>query len=175
MVERCENDHECCHFVPIVCISDGINMVSIKLQALVYDIFPLEEGAGKRCSECEEYPKHSEDADRVGGQLSGDKEYPFSGLTKSGRVWRKVSESDALFYLRAAVHRRDQLPPKGRCRKAMLGVWVGMCGKNIKYVTSRPLSILLPVRLVRSKQTWLCLIFEELKFDAKKYTSFCVN
>ena len=23
-----------------------------KLQALVYDILPLEEGAGKRCSEC---------------------------------------------------------------------------------------------------------------------------
>ena len=25
----------------------------VKLQALVYDILPLEEGAGKRCSECE--------------------------------------------------------------------------------------------------------------------------
>ena len=25
---------------------------SLKLQALVYDILPLEEGAGKRCSEC---------------------------------------------------------------------------------------------------------------------------
>ena len=24
-----------------------------KLQALVYDILPLEKGAGKRCSECE--------------------------------------------------------------------------------------------------------------------------
>jgi len=24
-----------------------------KLQALVYDILPLEEGAGKQCSECE--------------------------------------------------------------------------------------------------------------------------
>ena len=24
----------------------------VKLQALVYDILPLEEGAGKRCSEC---------------------------------------------------------------------------------------------------------------------------
>ena len=33
--------------------------------------------------------------DRVGGQLHGDKEYPFSGVTKSGRVWRKVLESDA--------------------------------------------------------------------------------
>ena len=37
----------------------------------------------------------SEGADRVAGQLRGDKEYPFSGVTKSGRVWRKVPESDA--------------------------------------------------------------------------------
>ena len=29
------------------------------------------------------------------GQLRGDKEYPFSGVTKSGRVWRGVPESDA--------------------------------------------------------------------------------
>ena len=42
-----------------------------------------------------EYPNLSEGADRVGGQLRGDKEYPFSGVTKSGRVWRKVPESDA--------------------------------------------------------------------------------
>ena len=33
--------------------------------------------------------------DRVGGQLRGDKGGPFSGVTKSGRVWRKVPESDA--------------------------------------------------------------------------------
>ena len=30
----------------------------------------------------------------VGGQLRGDKECPFSGVTKSGRVWRKVPQSD---------------------------------------------------------------------------------
>ena len=41
------------------------------------------------------YPKLSEGADRVGGQLRGDKECPFNGVTKSGRVWRKVPESDA--------------------------------------------------------------------------------
>ena len=29
------------------------------------------------------------------GQLRGDKECPFSGVTKSGRVWRKVPESGA--------------------------------------------------------------------------------
>ena len=39
--------------------------------------------------------KLSEGADRVGGQLHGDKEYPFSGVTSSGRVQRKVPESDA--------------------------------------------------------------------------------
>ena len=37
----------------------------------------------------------SEGADSVGGQLRGDKECPFSGVTSSGRVWRKVPESDA--------------------------------------------------------------------------------
>ena len=40
------------------------------------------------------HPNFSEGADRVGGQLHGDKERPFIGVTKSGRVWRKVPESD---------------------------------------------------------------------------------
>ena len=42
-----------------------------------------------------QYPNLSEGADRAGGQLRGDKECHFSGVTKSGRVWRKVPESDA--------------------------------------------------------------------------------
>ena len=42
-----------------------------------------------------QYPNLSEGADRVGGQLRGDKECPSSGVTKSGRVWRKVPESGA--------------------------------------------------------------------------------
>ena len=42
-----------------------------------------------------QYRNLSEGADRVGRQLRGDKECPFSGVTKSGRVWRKVPESDA--------------------------------------------------------------------------------
>ena len=42
-----------------------------------------------------QYPNLSKGADRVAGQLLGDKECPFSGVTKSGRVWRKVPESDA--------------------------------------------------------------------------------
>ena len=41
------------------------------------------------------YPNLSEGGDRVGGQLHGDKECPFSAITNSGRVWRKVPESDA--------------------------------------------------------------------------------
>ena len=52
-------------------------LAGVKLQALVYDILP------------------SEGADRVAGQLRGDKECPFSGVTKSGKVWRKVPEIDA--------------------------------------------------------------------------------
>ena len=41
------------------------------------------------------YPNLSEGDGRVGGQLRGDKDCPFSGVTKSGRVWRNVPESDA--------------------------------------------------------------------------------
>ena len=42
-----------------------------------------------------QYPNLSEGADRVGGRLRRDKECPFSGVTKSGRVWTKVPESGA--------------------------------------------------------------------------------
>ena len=42
-----------------------------------------------------QYPNLSEGVDYIGGQLRGDKECPFSGVTKSGRVWRKVPESGA--------------------------------------------------------------------------------
>ena len=41
-----------------------------------------------------QYPNLLEGADRVGGQLRGVKRCPFSGVTSSGRVWRKVPESD---------------------------------------------------------------------------------
>ena len=47
------------------------------------------------CFQSYQYQNLSEGADRVGGQLLGDKECPFSGITKSDRVWRKVPESDA--------------------------------------------------------------------------------
>ena len=50
------------------------------------------------------YPNLSEGADRVGGQLRGDKECPFSGVTKSGRVWRKVPESDARSVATSWIH-----------------------------------------------------------------------
>ena len=42
-----------------------------------------------------QYQNLSDGADRVGGQLHGDEECPFSGITKSGRDWRKVPESNA--------------------------------------------------------------------------------
>ena len=42
-----------------------------------------------------QHPNLSEGTDRVGGQLCSDKECPFSGIPKSGRVWRKLLESDA--------------------------------------------------------------------------------
>ena len=58
-----------------------------------------------------QYPNLSEGADRVGGLLRGDKECPFSGVTKSGRIWRKVPESDA-----RSVHE----PRKGLKREVKL-------------------------------------------------------
>ena len=61
-----------------------------------------------------QYPNLSEGADRVGGQLRGDKKCPFSGVTNSGRVWRKVSESDARsepeFQIWAAEKQNARLP-----------------------------------------------------------------
>ena len=45
--------------------------------------------------QCYYYPNLLEGTDCIGGQLHGDKEYPFSGVTNSGRVWRKVPESGA--------------------------------------------------------------------------------
>ena len=50
-----------------------------------------------------QYPNLSESADCVGGQLCGDKKCPFSGVTKSGRVWRKVLESDTRS-VRSPIH-----------------------------------------------------------------------
>ena len=46
----------------------------------------------------------TEGADRVGGQLRVDKECPFSGVTKSGRVWRKVPESGARSVARSVIN-----------------------------------------------------------------------
>ena len=37
-----------------------------------------------------EYRNLSAGVDRVGGQLRGDKECPFSGVTKSGRVYPTI-------------------------------------------------------------------------------------
>ena len=52
-----------------------------------------------------QYPNLSdlEGTDRVGGQLRGDKECPFNGVTKSGRVWRKMPESNAQSVLETPI------------------------------------------------------------------------
>ena len=47
------------------------------------------------CFQSYQYPNLLEGADRVAGQQHSDKECPFSGVTKSSRVRRNVSESDA--------------------------------------------------------------------------------
>ena len=52
-------------------------------------------------------------ADSVGGQLREDKECPFSGVTSSGRVRRKVPESDALSVCDRVV--RPVLPMALKC------------------------------------------------------------
>ena len=56
-----------------------------------------------------QYPNLSKGADGVGGQLRGDKECPFSDITKSGRVWRKVPESDARSVSAVLSSRADSL------------------------------------------------------------------
>ena len=42
-----------------------------------------------------QHPNLSEGTDCASGQLRGDEECPFSSVTKSGRVWRKVPENVA--------------------------------------------------------------------------------
>ena len=55
----------------------------------------LEEGAGKRWSECDQYPNRFRRALTASVDSYTEIKVPFSGVTKSGRVWRKVPESDA--------------------------------------------------------------------------------
>ena len=61
-----------------------------------------------------QYPNLSEGADRVGGQLHGDEECPFSGVTKSGRVWRKVPDSDARRVLSVYTFLRCSYRPRAQ-------------------------------------------------------------
>ena len=58
------------------------------------------------CCQSYQYPNLLEGADRISGPLHGDKECPFSGVTKYGRIWRKVPESDA-----QSVHRTLNIDP----------------------------------------------------------------
>ena len=61
------------------------------------------------------YPDHSEDADSVGGQPRGEEGCPFSGVTSSGRIWRKVPESDARSVDKTLNFLQEPLWP-GLCR-----------------------------------------------------------
>ena len=65
------------------------------LRASLSGTFLQRKDVVNQCLKFDQYPNLSEGADHVGGQLRGNKECPFSGVTKSGRVWRKVPESDA--------------------------------------------------------------------------------
>jgi len=78
----------------------------LKLQALVYDILPLEEGAEKRCSEC------------------GDGSNSRHCFTTSF-LWRKVPKSAARSVWMSQTPSTALRHPSfgGRYRKAVLGVW----------------------------------------------------
>ena len=45
--------------------------------------------------------------------MRGDKECPFSGVTKSGRVWRKMPESDARSVGWQGLREDGRLQPRG--------------------------------------------------------------
>ena len=55
-------------------------------------MFTCMLGARLLLQSCQ-YPNLSEGADRVGGQLRGDKKYPFSGVTNLAMlgVWKQPS------------------------------------------------------------------------------------
>ena len=57
-------------------------------------------------SQSYKYPNLSEGADSIGGQLRGDKECPFSGVTKSGRVWRKCRKAVLGLCVRSSAVRK---------------------------------------------------------------------
>ena len=83
------------------------------------------------------YQNLSEGADRVGGKLRGDKECPFSGVTKSGRVWRKVPESDARSVALALTNAQNTGPALLQLNRplgtAVSSVFYGppLCGPHI--------------------------------------------
>ena len=63
--------------------------------------------------------KLSEDADSIGGQLHGYKDFTFSGVTNSGRVWRKVPEVMHAWSVVSARQRAD-IPPVSEARRNLV-------------------------------------------------------
>ena len=89
-----------------------------------------------------QYPNFLEGADRVGGQLCRDKECPFSGVTKSGRVWRKVPESDAQRVTHTHIRTRHK---KQKLFSALDQYYLNTCGPSIRLAVSLiPGALILP-------------------------------
>ena len=99
------------------------------------------------------YPNHSEGADSV----HRDKKCPFSGVTSSGRVWRKVSESDARSVASSVTwtsvpsgHRRPRTP---RPSQQLLAVWLATEAEVAELLEG--FWTLSPQRTGRSLELWL--------------------
>ena len=64
------------------------------------------------------------------------KECPFSGVTKSGRVWRKVPESEARSGWRILLEGRERLAwPRGPAVQSLPASWTP--GASVKWMNKR--------------------------------------
>ena len=63
---------------------------------------------------------------------AGDKECPFSGVTKSSRVWREVPESDA-----RSVHPRKQCPATNTVSASSSSTEVEAVSHALRWIASR--------------------------------------
>ena len=69
--------------------------ISVVMSAVTSEwVLHVRPTVGYLCLQSARRAHSTHSTDSVGGQLRGDKECPFSGVTKPGRIWRKVPESD---------------------------------------------------------------------------------
>ena len=78
-----------------------------------------------------QYPNLSEGADRVGEQLRGDKECPFSGVTKSGSLeqgaGKRCSESNSKHWFTTSFLQQEGARKRcSECVKPVLN-WANVC------------------------------------------------